>query len=168
MRGSSGLHLPAAWPEGLARSESYDWSSRTPWTIIRASERHGVSPPRLDVRQPDRSVLRELQREEDEQDGNCHAAIESSGQDVVVLGPPGEMTSSNHVLEYEADNSPWNVVDGSCGRYEASAVEDDREVDVFQETVRVSPIEEPRDERCESSHEEEENEWIVGLAFAEL
>lgn len=41
----------------------------------------------------------------------------------IVLGPIRKVLSSDHVLENEADNSPWHVVDCGCWRYLAHARE---------------------------------------------
>lgn len=45
-------------------------------------EGHGVAPPRLDGRQADRAVLRVVEREEDDDDGDGHAGVQTRGQDV--------------------------------------------------------------------------------------
>lgn len=51
----------------------------------------------------------------------------------VVLGPPGEMTPTDDVLEDESDDSPWHIVDGGCGRNGTSSRKNDGEAEKKRE-----------------------------------
>lgn len=51
----------------------------------------------------------------------------------VVLGPPGEMTPTDDVLEDESDDSPWHIVDGGCGRNGTSSRKNDGEAEKKKE-----------------------------------
>ena len=70
-----------------------------------------VSPPNLNVVETDVAVLGVLKDEENQDSRNSNAGIEGSGQNVVVLGPPREMTPADNVLEDESNDGPGNVVD---------------------------------------------------------
>ena len=84
------------------------------------------------------------------------AGVECSGEDVVVFRPPAKVTTTDPVLEDEADDTPGDVVDGCGGRNETCTGEDDGEVDVFDHGVGVAFGEEPRDDRSDGTDEEEE------------
>lgn len=71
------------------------------------------------------TVPRELQREENENTRDSEPAVERSGQQVVVLGPPAEGAPPDDELEEEADERPDNVISRRRGRDERRACEDD-------------------------------------------
>ena len=79
----------------------------------------------------------------------------------VVLGPPGEVTAANDIVEDKPDDRPGHVVERGRGRDETGAAEDDGEVDVFDERVGPFEVHEPSDDRADSADEEEEEEWAV-------
>ena len=83
----------------------------------------------MDVSRTDLVVLRVLEAEENENNGDSDTGVESGRQDVVVLGPPGEVTATDNIVENESDDGPGDVVDGSGRRNVASSIEDDREAE---------------------------------------
>lgn len=78
------------------------------------------------------------------------------------------MTPSNVVLEDESNDTPWHVVDRGGRGNEASSGEDDREVDVLEHRVGVSPGDEVGDAWSDRTDKEEENEPVVDLTMGEL
>jgi len=108
-----------------------------------------------------------LEGKEDDDNRHRDTRVECSGKDVVILGPPREVTPSNNVLENETNTCPRNVVEGSRRRDKASSIEDDREIDVFQEAVGVPPVEGPRNGGCCRANQEEEDQRIIGLPMTE-
>ena len=67
------------------------------------------------------------------------------------------MAPSDDVVEDKADNRPRNIVDRGRGRDEASAVEDDGEIDVFDERVGPLEVDQVRTHGRECAREEEED-----------
>ena len=53
-----------------------------------------------------------MKAEENENDSDGDTRVESGGQDVVVLGPPGESISSDEVCRDESNDRPRNEVHG--------------------------------------------------------
>ena len=53
----------------------------------------------------------------------------------IVFGPPREMSPADDVVEDEPNDGPWHVVNGGRRRYPLRAVEDDGEVDIFEDGV---------------------------------
>lgn len=51
----------------------------------------------------------------------------------VVLRQPREVTTTDDIVEDEANNRPRHVVDGGCRRDRPSTTEDYREIDIFDE-----------------------------------
>ena len=99
---------------------------RCPFAIRRLPH-HIVPPPSLDGGLPNIPIHRILKNEEDQDGAHRHTRVKTSREDVVVLGPPREVTTTNDVLEDEADNRPWNVVDSGCRRHVSCAREDNGE-----------------------------------------
>jgi len=135
---------------------------------ISSIERSIITPPGQDVVNTDGAVFRVLQAEENEYCTNCNARIERGGQDVIVLSPPREMTPSDVVLEDESNDAPWHVIDRRGRGNETSSGEDDREVDIFEHRVGVSPGDEVRDAWSNRTDEEEEHESVIDLSTGEL
>lgn len=129
---------------------------------------HGITPPRLDRRRANRTVLRVLQAEEDQDDRDRDARVERGAQHVVVLCPPREVAAADHVLEHEAHDRPRHVVHRVRGRDVTRAGENNGEVDVFEHGVRPFEGDEVRHGGADRADEEEEHEPIVDLAFREL
>jgi len=131
-------------------------------------EWESISPPGLNSVFSNCAVLRILQTEEDQDGADGDTGIKSSGQDIVVLGPPREVTTSDDVLEDETNNSPWDVVDGTGRGDGASSAEDDGEVDVAHEAVGELLCQEKSENGHDEADEEEDTESIVDLALREL
>ena len=72
------------------------------------------------------------------------------------------MTTSDNVVKYKPDYCPWDVVHGRSWRDGASTVEDDREVDILDDRVWPLARNEPSNDRCDSTNEEEEDEAAAG------
>jgi len=113
-------------------------------------------------------VLGELEAEEYNNDRARQPSVESRGEYVIVLAPPGEMTSPNNVLEDESDKRPGYVVDRGRGRDGTGTREDDGEVDVLEDGIGVPPCDKVWNPRCDSSNKEEEGERVVELTLGEL
>lgn len=114
------------------------------------------------------AVLGVLKDEEDQDGRDSNAGIEGSGQNVVVLGPPREMTPADNVLEDESNDGPGNVVDGARRGDVTSTREDYGEVKVAQPAVRELQAEEVGEDRCGKADQEEEEESVVDLSLGEL
>jgi hypothetical protein len=78
------------------------------------------------------------------------------------------MPPPNHILEEEPNDRPRDVVHRRRGRDITRTGEDDGEVDVFEERVRVLLGDEVDEGGCDGTNEEEEDEGVVDLAFGEL
>ena len=105
-----------------------------------------------------------MQDEEDQHGADSHTRVERGREYIVVLGPPGEVTPADDILEQEADDGPGNVVDGAGGGDGTSSVEDDGEVDVAEPAVGPFQANDVGDERAEDTNEEEEGEgWKIQM-----
>jgi len=71
-------------------------------------------------------------------------------------------------LEDETDDTPGNVIDSGSGRDKTRTREDNREVNVLKDGVRVAACDEVGNARGDGSNKEEEKETIVDLTFGEL
>jgi len=129
---------------------------------------YGVTPPHLNGVNSDRSVLGVLKNEEDQNGRNGNTRVHRSGQNVVVLCPPGEVTTADDVLEDESNDTPCNVVDSVGGRNVTSAREDDGEVEVTNPALRVLLGQEPSNDGADEAKEEEEGQSVVNLSLGEL
>jgi hypothetical protein len=127
-----------------------------------------ITPPSLDTICTDSSILGELETEEDQDGTDGDARVESSGENIVVLAPPGEVPPTDVVLEDETDDTPRYVVDGSSGRDETGTGVDDGEIDVFDEGIWETASENVGDDGGEGSDEEEEEKRVVDLSLGEL
>lgn len=78
------------------------------------------------------------------------------------------MAPADHVLEDEANDRPGDVVHRGCGWNEGRPREDDGEVDVFDEGVRILARDEVAQGGEKSADEEEEDKRIVDLSFGKL
>ena len=94
---------------------------------IRRSTKYGIPPPGLYRVNSNIPIIGILQNEENQHGRDCHARIEGSRQDIVVFGPPGEVSATNNVLENEPNETPRDIVDCGGGRDGAGSAEDDRE-----------------------------------------
>jgi len=152
------------------RAKLFAWSQRPHRRLarIRRLEWIHVPPPRLDRVEPDLSALRVLQGEEDEDDGEGDTCVQSSGKDVVVLGPPREVTPTDNILEDEPDDGPGDVVDGGGGGDEASTAEDDGEVEVAHPALGPLLCRKPGEDGGDEADDEEQAECVVHLALGEL
>lgn len=68
----------------------------------------GITPP---IEGTKLAASGELKSEEDDDSADDGADVETGGEDEVVLGPPSELHSPEHVLEDKADENPRRVVD---------------------------------------------------------
>lgn len=114
---------PGPWPKEFTVCDDLHGSPQS----VRGGKGARVAPPRLDGGQANVTVVWVLQAEEDHNRRDSHAGVESGGQDVVVLGPPREMTAADNVLEDEPDDCPGHIVDGRGRGDVACSGEDDRE-----------------------------------------
>ena len=115
------------------RTEGLSWSrlEERCTETINCLPHHVVSPPCLDGVLPDLSILRVLKDEEGQHGADSHTGVKGSREDVVVLGPPREVTAADDVLEDEASDGPRNVVDSAGGMNQAGTGEDDGEASEF-------------------------------------
>lgn len=137
-------------------------------SAVSGIDKDRITPPNLDGVDSNRSVLRELKTEEDDNNGARKTSIESGRENVIVLAPPGKVTPPNHILENESNQSPWHVVNGRSWRNSTSSREDDWEVDVFEDRVGVLASDEVRNPRSDCTKKEEEGESVVDLSMREL
>lgn len=72
---------------------------------------------------------------------------------------------ANHVVEYETNNCPRDVVDGGSRRNRACPTEDDREVDIFDETVRPAQRDQVCQQRTECANKEEPDKTTTGCQY---
>jgi hypothetical protein len=52
----------------------------------------------------------------------------------IILRPPAKVAPSDDIIKHKADEHPGHVVKRGCRRQVACAGEDDREVEIFEET----------------------------------
>jgi len=93
----------------------------------------GVAPPGQNRVLADRTVLGVLQSKEDEEDTDGITGVQSSRQDIVVLGPPVKVAPADQGVKEVADDDPGYIVEGCRGRQGARARKDEREVEVLEE-----------------------------------
>ncbi|KAF7795144.1 hypothetical protein EIP86_006292 [Pleurotus ostreatoroseus] len=67
------------------------------------------------------------------------------------------MATADDVVENESGNAPRNVVRRRRWRDETGSAKDDRPVDVSNNAMRVSELDEVLDKRAEETNKEEEN-----------
>ena len=112
MRSSHQTVLPGRRAEGLAVGDRLEGDAVP---VARLRE-YGVPPPGLNCSCTNRSILRVLQAEEDQDHRNGDTRVQCSRKHVVVLRPPAEVAPANYVLESESDDCPRYVVDRSRRR----------------------------------------------------
>ena len=123
---------------------------------------HEISPPiELDA------ALGHLESEEDEDNTNSDASVQSSRQNVVVPHPPAEVVSAHEPLEDKADHNPGGVVNSGCGRHRTDACEEHGDVDIppVGEWEATGKIVERDGKDC--ADEEEPEQWTVHRTGAE-
>ena len=72
----------------------------------------------------ERSIRDGSLREEDKDGSDGYTSVQGGRQDIIVLGPPGEMTATDDILEDEPNNRPGNIIDGS-GRWDGTGTRED-------------------------------------------
>lgn len=100
------LRPPARRPKGFISPELVE-RNLIPVNCVRVTN---IAPPSLDAIFADRPATRVLQAEEDDDRAERVRRVEASGQNVVVLGPPGKVAATDHVVEDEADDGGGDVV----------------------------------------------------------
>jgi len=112
-----------------ARTEELSWShfEKRRALSISCLPHHIVAPPRLDGSLSNLSVLGVLEDEEGQHGAHSHTRVKGGGENVVVLGPPREVTAADDVLEDEASDGPRDVVDSTGRGNQAGTGEDNGE-----------------------------------------
>jgi len=150
---------PALGTKGLGNGKECSFIS------VRCVESTLITPPLLDGGSTNLSVLWILKGEEDYNSRNGDPRIKSSRKDIIILGPPTKMTSPNVILESEPNNTPWDIVNSSCRRDQASSRKENRKVDVLNPRVRELFRNKERYHWCHRTEEEEERKAIVNLPW---
>jgi len=95
-------------------------------TICRSSK-YSIPPPALYRVKSNIPIIGILQNEEYQHGRDRHTGIQGSRQDIVVFSPPGEVSTTDNVLEDEPNKTPRDIVNCGGGRDGTGSAEDDRE-----------------------------------------
>jgi len=120
---------PTGRAKGFAFRDRLVWHARE----VRCFGIDGVAPPRQNRVLADRAVLGVLQSKEDEDETDGITRVQTSRQNIVVLGPPVKVAPTDEIVKDVADEDPGDIVERCRGRQVARARKDDREIEVLEE-----------------------------------
>ena len=121
----------------------------------------GVAPPYRC------SLVGQLERQEDDDGADGETSVQTSGCEVVVVGPPAAVLVLDDLVEDETDDAPGRVVDGRCRGNHTGTAEDEGNIDVTEVGLWEHAGKYVEHGRGEGAGDEEVHESIVDLASTE-
>ena len=124
--------------------------------------RHNIVTPPIG-----RVLLRELERQKDQDRANSQTAIQTGRSNVVVVTPPATVLVLDNLVEDVAHDTPCRVVDRGSRRDHARTTKDKGHVDVAERRFREHACEQVEERWTQSAGNEEIHQTVVELTRTE-
>lgn len=128
---------------------------------IHSCRYHVVTPPIW------RSNAVHRERKENEQRAQGQAQIKTRAGQVIKSWPPSEVPLSNELLEYKANNAPWQVIERGRRRNGACSAEDQGCQEILDWGVGISAGGKVENDRDNGTDSKEDKKTGVDLPWGE-